>query len=75
MLKESPANLCVLIRLLLLLRPGEFRLLERANHFARGGAQEAEALLKQMTLDEKVGQMNQSSGVQMPMLGSRSRTT
>lgn len=32
--------------------------------------QRARALLKQMTLDEKVGQMNQSSGVQMPMLGS-----
>jgi len=30
----------------------------------------AEALLEQMTLDEKVGQMNQSSGVVMPMLGS-----
>ncbi|MDR3741792.1 MAG: beta-glucosidase BglX [Terracidiphilus sp.] len=30
----------------------------------------AEALLKQMTLDEKIGQMNESSGVQMPMLGS-----
>jgi beta-glucosidase len=28
------------------------------------------ALLKQMTLDEKIGQMTQSSGVQMPMLGS-----
>ncbi|HUY95850.1 MAG TPA: hypothetical protein VMU71_11150, partial [Terracidiphilus sp.] len=32
--------------------------------------QKARALLKQMTLDEKIGQMNQSSGVQMPMLGS-----
>jgi beta-glucosidase len=32
--------------------------------------QKARALLKQMTLDEKVGQMNESSGVQMPMLGS-----
>ncbi|HWE85605.1 MAG TPA: beta-glucosidase BglX [Terracidiphilus sp.] len=32
--------------------------------------QRARALLKQMTLDEKVGQMNESSGVQMPMLGS-----
>jgi len=32
--------------------------------------QRAAALLKQMTLDEKIGQMNQSSGVQMPMLGS-----
>ena len=27
----------------------------------------AEALLKQMTLDEKVGQMNESSGIVMPM--------
>jgi len=32
--------------------------------------QKAEALLRQMTLDEKVGQMTQSSGVVMPMLGS-----
>jgi beta-glucosidase len=31
----------------------------------------AEALLKQMTVDEKVGQMNQASGVVMPMLGSQ----
>src|SRR5215475_12235868 len=30
----------------------------------------AEALLKQMTLDEKIGQMNESSGVVMPMLGN-----
>ena len=30
----------------------------------------AEALLKKMTVDEKVGQMNQSSGVVMPMLGN-----
>ena len=30
----------------------------------------AEALLKQMTVDEKVGQMTQSSGVQMPGLGT-----
>jgi beta-glucosidase len=30
----------------------------------------ASELLKQMTVDEKVGQMNQSSGVVMPMLGS-----
>ncbi len=30
----------------------------------------AAALLKQMTLDEKIGQLNQVSGVQMPMLGS-----
>jgi beta-glucosidase len=31
----------------------------------------AEALLKQMTVDEKVGQMTQSSGIIMPMLGSQ----
>ena len=30
----------------------------------------AEALLKQMTVEEKIGQMNQVSGVQMPGLGS-----
>src|SRR5450631_2513216 len=30
----------------------------------------AEALLKQMTVDEKVGQMNQSAGVVIPSLGS-----
>lgn len=30
----------------------------------------ARMLLKQMTLDEKIGQLNQVSGVQMPMLGS-----
>ncbi|MBP1634245.1 MAG: Beta-glucosidase [Acidobacteria bacterium] len=29
----------------------------------------AEALLKQMTVDEKVGQLNQSSGIPMPALG------
>jgi beta-glucosidase len=31
----------------------------------------AQALLKQMNLDEKVGQLNQSSGVVMPFLGSQ----
>jgi beta-glucosidase len=30
----------------------------------------ARVLLEQMTLDEKVGQLNQSAGIQMPMLGS-----
>jgi beta-glucosidase len=30
----------------------------------------AEALLKQMTVEEKVGQMNQAAGVQMPGLGT-----
>ncbi|HKD59156.1 MAG TPA: beta-glucosidase BglX [Terracidiphilus sp.] len=31
----------------------------------------AEDLLKQMTVDEKIGQMNQASGVVMPMLGNQ----
>lgn len=31
----------------------------------------AEDLLKQMTVDEKIGQMNQASGVVMPFLGSQ----
>jgi len=31
----------------------------------------AEALLKQMNVDEKIGQMNQASGVHMPMLGNQ----
>ena len=39
--------------------------------FSAESGQRAEALLKQMTLDEKVGQLNQSSGVVMPMLGSQ----
>ena len=30
----------------------------------------AEALLKQMTIEEKVGQMNQSSGIVMPLLAN-----
>jgi beta-glucosidase len=31
----------------------------------------AEALLKQMTVEEKIGQMNQAAGVVMPMLGGQ----
>lgn len=31
----------------------------------------AESLLKQMNLDEKIGQMNQASGIMMPMLGNQ----
>ena len=33
--------------------------------------QKAQALLKQMTLDEKVGQLNESSGIVMPGLGGK----
>jgi len=35
-----------------------------------GDVQRAEALLKQMTVEEKVGQLTQSAGVQIPGLGS-----
>jgi hypothetical protein len=34
--------------------------------FSNGAKQKAEALLKQMTVDEKVGQLNESSGIVMP---------
>jgi beta-glucosidase len=39
--------------------------------FSPESQQRAEALLKQMNLDEKVGQLNQSAGIVMPMLGSQ----
>jgi beta-glucosidase len=35
--------------------------------------QNAEALLKQMTLDEKIGQLNQSAGIVMPGIAEKSR--
>jgi len=38
--------------------------------FSPQSQQRADALIKQMTLDEKVGQLNQAAGVIMPMLGS-----
>ena len=37
--------------------------------------QRAQALLKQMNLDEKVGQLNQSAGIVMPMLGAEKPDT
>ena len=43
----------------------------QAPLFSAESERRAQALLKQMTLDEKVGQMNQSAGVVMPMLGSQ----
>ena len=43
----------------------------QAPPFSPESERRAEALLKQMTLDEKVGQLNQSAGVVMPMLGSQ----
>ena len=38
----------------------------QSGPFSTGARQKAEALLKQMTLDEKVGQLNQSAGIVMP---------
>ena len=38
--------------------------------FSEASQRRAQALIKQMTLDEKVGQLNQAAGVVMPMLGS-----
>ncbi len=38
--------------------------------FSQEAKQKAEALMKQMTIDEKVGQLNESSGVVMPGLGA-----
>ena len=38
--------------------------------FSNGAKQKAEALLKQMTVDEKVGQLNESAGLVMPGIAS-----
>lgn len=47
------------------------RLIAQSTPMSRDEAhRKAEDLLKRMTLDEKVGQMNQSSGAVMPMLGN-----
>src|SRR6266568_3049490 len=54
--------------LLLLIQPAAF-LCAQTTHNEQA-EQRARVLLKQMTLDEKVGQLNQSAGVQIPMLGS-----
>src|SRR5258708_2409387 len=43
----------------------------QAPPFSPESERRAEALLKQMNLDEKVGQLNQAAGVVMPMLGSQ----
>ena len=38
----------------------------QTSPFSTEAKQKAEALLKQMTLDEKLGQLNESSGLVMP---------
>src|SRR5450631_2866937 len=55
------------VSLLVLLLPAILLPAQTVTH--EQAEQRAQALLKQMTLDEKVGQLNQSSGIQMPMLG------
>ncbi len=39
--------------------------------YGREARKRAEVLLKQMTVDEKVGQMNESAGIKMPGLGDK----
>jgi beta-glucosidase len=41
----------------------------QARPFSTEAKQKAEALLKQMTVDEEVGQLNQSAGIVMPEVG------
>ncbi|HXJ86876.1 MAG TPA: beta-glucosidase BglX [Candidatus Binatia bacterium] len=43
----------------------------QSSLFSAEAKQKAEALLKQMTLEEKVGQLNQPSGFAMPPLGEK----
>src|SRR5579862_4393380 len=62
----SCCSCCVLS----LLAPHYRLMAQSASMSAAESHRKAEDLLKQMTLDEKVGQMNQSSGLVMPMLGS-----
>ncbi|MGA2249077.1 beta-glucosidase BglX [Terracidiphilus sp.] len=42
----------------------------QTSPFSTGAKQQAEALLKQMTLDEKLGQLNESSGLVIPGLAT-----
>ena len=43
----------------------------QSGPFSAEAKQKAEALLKQMTLDEKVGQLNQSVGIVMPEIAEK----
>ena len=43
----------------------------QSNLFSAEAKQKGEALLKQMNLDEKVGQLNQPSGLAIPPLGEK----
>jgi beta-glucosidase len=43
----------------------------QTSPFSAKAKQKAESLLKQMTLDEKAGQLNESSGLVMPGIAER----
>src|SRR5579871_2206621 len=64
-------NVCVCLMGAAALIAAGGQLMAQDPPFSPESGRRAEALLKQMTLDEKVGQLNQSAGVVMPMLGSQ----
>ncbi len=64
-------NVCVCLMGAAVLIAAGGQLMAQDPPFSPESGRRAEALLKQMTLDEKVGQLNQSAGVVMPMLGSQ----
>jgi beta-glucosidase len=43
----------------------------QSSPFSAEAKQNAEALLKRMTLDEKIGQLNQSAGIVMPGIAEK----
>ena len=68
---QTSEALCMIrkfVSVLLLLTPAVF--LPAQTPSQQQAEERARVLLKQMTLDEKVGQLNQSAGIQIPMLGS-----
>ncbi len=69
MLYRKTVTLSLLAAVALLTLTG--RAPAQTNLITQDSARKAEALLKQMTVDEKVGQITQSAGIVMPMLGSQ----
>ncbi len=66
LLKRFPARAILCVSLSVLIGPSAGA---QTSPFSAAAKQKAEALLQQMTLDEKVGQLNQSAGIVMPGLG------
>jgi beta-glucosidase len=69
MLNRKTVTLSLLAAVVLLTLAAN--LAAQTSLISQDSARRAEALLKQMTVDEKVGQMTQSAGIVMPMLGSQ----